>query len=172
MKEKTVARRQQVIAMKLGGMTYQEIGAELGFSRQYAEQLGSPPKSVLRLILQRSGGVCEDCGVTIKRLGHTHHFGTDIATYQDPVWMRYLCVRCHRHSHTRPVAGKTPRDNTVTLVCDVCGVVFTRRLIDVQRAIDRSGLAHICCTRRCYGKWFAKTHGFGTPRNSRWPRSP
>ena len=89
--------------MRLAGLSYREIGKELGCGRQRAHQLLSPPKEIRQLIGKRAGWECESCGIHIDS-GHVHHkeckwFEPD--NYRDVANLMYLCIGCHTKAHTR-----------------------------------------------------------------------
>ena len=54
--------------------------------------------------------------------------------------------------------------HTVELVCEVCGNTFSRDLKYVTQGIRKNGLQHVCCDKRCFGKWLGLTHGKGAQK--------
>jgi hypothetical protein len=79
--------------MKQAGKTYAQIGAELGISRQRAQQLVRPSDRVLAEKKIIAGGRCQKCGKEAKKLeGHHSDYGSD-----DVIM---LCTSCHKKADT------------------------------------------------------------------------
>lgn len=87
--QKLSPRRDEARAMKQSGMTYAQIGAKLGVSRQRAQQLVAPAAKRLREIRDALGNKCQSCGKRAKQL-HCHH--SDYSAEPD----KLLCPSCHR----------------------------------------------------------------------------
>jgi 5-methylcytosine-specific restriction endonuclease McrA len=89
------------IELRLNGLSYAEIGKEMGCSRQYAQQLTRPPKEVYDFVKNRAKGKCENCREKIAS-GHVHHRSNRTGTvenYNDIENLEYLCRSCHRTKH-------------------------------------------------------------------------
>jgi len=94
-----VERKNEILRMRLDGMTYQQIGKTLGISRQRVQYLISPPPYIRKLVVDRANGRCEICGILVGRSGHIHHEGTTFEDYQDDDNLKLLCVSCHKRVH-------------------------------------------------------------------------
>lgn len=95
-------KRTHALALRLEGLTYQEIGASLGISRQRVQQLTSPPKEIRHLVVERAGGRCQICGLTVLQSGHVHHVRATAGyaeNYNDLPNLQLLCRSCHRAAH-------------------------------------------------------------------------
>jgi hypothetical protein len=110
--------RAEAWALRLAGLTYAEIGLELGVSRQRAQQLVKPTETVMNAVRAHAGGRCERCGVVLEH-GHVHHrhaHGPTPDTFNEPENLEYLCVSCHVLTHwteSGPPAGfYRPRGHT------------------------------------------------------------
>ena len=89
----------KAVDLRLRGLTYKEIGEQMGFSRQRAQQLVRPSHHVYRHIRARAGNACEDCHITLKS-GHLHHKSLpDYEGFNDLDNLEYLCASCHRKKH-------------------------------------------------------------------------
>lgn len=89
-----------MLKMRLAGQTYQAIANEAGISRQRVQQILSPPPAIRRLIVKRSRGNCQDCGIRVGSSGHVHHMGDiTIEAYDDIDSLQLLCPSCHRKAH-------------------------------------------------------------------------
>ena len=89
------------ISMRQCGCTYQQIGDMLGFSRQRAQQLVRPPRSLRLAVAQAAGHCCEDCGTPEPCLhGHIHHRDDRAADFNAMTNLAYLCIACHRRRHS------------------------------------------------------------------------
>jgi DNA-directed RNA polymerase subunit RPC12/RpoP len=113
------SRRQAVIAMRLEGRTYQEIGDIMGVSRQRVEQLASPPVDTLEELISRSGAKCQDCGIFVGKSGHAHHKGKSEDSYADISQLIYLCISCHRRAHALPAEK---------IICQQCGKEYMNKI--------------------------------------------
>lgn len=82
---------EQVRELKNSGMSYSEVAAQIGVSKQYIAQLLADKEARAELIV-KSGGRCERCGKESNRL-QAHH--TDYNSSPDVV----LCVKCHKQIH-------------------------------------------------------------------------
>ncbi len=86
------------------------------------------------------------------------------------------CNYCHKkfqgHSYALFCSRECRYDyHRVNLVCEVCGVVFSRRYASIRSRYceGRDTTDHIFCSKRCQGKWLATTYGFGVyPAHSRY----
>lgn len=101
MGEKT-DRNARMLEMRLQGASYREIGEKFGVSRQRALQILSPPPEIRRMVVDRAGGQCEQCGIIVGRSGHVHH---GHPTHRDGDWfnsperLQLLCPYCHHLAH-------------------------------------------------------------------------
>jgi HNH endonuclease/Homeodomain-like domain-containing protein len=99
--------RALALAMKLHGLTYAEVGAKLGVSRQRAQQLIRPPQAIWVEVRNRATGKCQKCGIKTEK-GHVHHkksTGITAENFNDLANLLYLCVSCHRSEHERTGGG-------------------------------------------------------------------
>jgi len=103
--QKGIDDSRKAIELKLRGMTYAEIGQQLGVTRQRAQQLTKPPKRVYEMVRQRAGGACELCGFELQS-GHVHHKGGSFENYNDPDNLQYLCLSCHVKQHESKLPGE------------------------------------------------------------------
>lgn len=92
-----MAIRNRAHDLYLKGLTYAEIGKEMGVSRQRAQQLVKPPTPVMDFIRKRAGGACEQCKIALAN-GHVHHMSND-AGFNDIDNLQYLCISCHQTKH-------------------------------------------------------------------------
>jgi hypothetical protein len=120
--------KEDAMVLRLKGLTYRQIGEALGISRQRAQQLTSAPTAVRNLVVKRTKGQCERCGLVVGNSGHIHHRGTDLETaesYNDVANLQLLCGGCHTRIHGAKVAAhqiKLPAEkvlHTVRLPVDV-----------------------------------------------------
>ncbi len=94
----TIAR-EDALKLRLDGQTYRQIGTALGVSRQRIQQILSPPTAVRNMVVERAGGLCQDCGVGVGYSGHVHHkYGAE-ENYNDLFNLQLLCLSCHRKAH-------------------------------------------------------------------------
>ena len=97
-----MSNRQDALALRLSGLSYQQIGTQLGISRQRVQQLVSPPPSVRRYVVHRAEGRCQQCSVMVGTSGHVHHRdsrGTTENNFNDLSNLQLLCITCHRTAH-------------------------------------------------------------------------
>lgn len=107
---------ERALALKLRGMTYEEVGAILKVSPQRAFQILAPPAGVKIALRARSGGKCEGCGMLLKKgaqqVHHKTRPETDPRVYNDVTELQYLCIACHRAAHLkmdpRPIRFRMP----------------------------------------------------------------
>ena len=90
----------EAISMRQCGLTYQQIGAALGCTRQRAQQLVRPAPLIRLAIAREAGHRCQDCGAP-ELDGHIHHRDDRAADYNARTNLAYLCIVCHRHRHTK-----------------------------------------------------------------------
>lgn len=173
------------------GLTYQQIGTNLGISRQRVQQLVAPSPEIRQIIIDREHGACQVCGMQVNDCGHIHHLSPYEQNYNGLSNLQLLCSSCHakiHHPHKIRLClacgnrlpenfyGKycSPEclDNMrilthyIKLVCENCGKTFLR----VRRqALDRyvrpeswEKRTHLYfCSRQCQGAWLGKNHGWG-----------
>ena len=97
--------RASALALRLDGLTFAEIGAKLGLSRQRIQQILSPPRDVRDFVVKRARGLCQRCGIAVGTSGHVHHrrFSEMMeGAYNDRKNLRLLCPSCHRVEHKLP----------------------------------------------------------------------
>lgn len=129
-------KEQQRLALELRtkGLTYSEIGGQLGISRQRVQQIVSPSLGIFDVVKRLANGRCADCGVELGR-GHIHHIkNEDIEPdlYNHPDNLAYLCAACHRSPrrqaehgmicNPKPPRSKRPKPDG-TIVCPVHGPI-------------------------------------------------
>ena len=98
--------RAEVLRLRLNGLTYQSIGKTLHVSRQYAQQLTSPPKAIRDRVINLAHSKCEKCQVHIGSNGQVHHKkakNLEEEVYNDLENLQLLCLACHRRSHLLPL---------------------------------------------------------------------
>src|SRR5580692_8677062 len=92
-------RKREAVKMKLQGLSYREIGAKLGVTRQRAQQLVRPPALIYKAVRDRAKSRCEKCRTELKS-GHVHHKDTKkFDDYNDIGNLQYLCTSCHVSAH-------------------------------------------------------------------------
>lgn len=97
--------QQRAVELRLKGLTYAEIGRELGISRQRVQQITRPPAQVYDFVKRRAESKCEDCKVPLGS-GHIHHkHVTPLFNYNDIENLEYLCISCHRERHRKVSDG-------------------------------------------------------------------
>lgn len=95
-----------------GSKSPTELGCLLGVSRQRAHQLLNPAKHRARKMVAaalRTGrlirpSLCQRCSASTKL--HAHH-----SDYNEPLDVRWLCVRCHNDVHPHPYYHLKTGDN-------------------------------------------------------------
>src|ERR1017187_4379275 len=93
---------EQALALRLQGLSYAEIGRQMGVSRQRVQQLTSPSPSVRRFVGYRALWKCQACGTKLGTCGHVHHTGCTGKTpdnYNEIENLQYLCTSCHTTVH-------------------------------------------------------------------------
>ena len=104
-------RYQLAIDLKLKGLSYNEIGLQMGISRQRAQQLIRPPRIIYNLVRARANSKCQNCHVELTA-GHVHH-KENKEDYNDVENLEYLCISCHKLVHCGA--------DQVNLKCKRCG---------------------------------------------------
>jgi 5-methylcytosine-specific restriction endonuclease McrA len=97
--------RTSALMLRLGGLSYAEIGQRLGLSRQRIQQILSPPAHVRREVVQKAKGKCSFCGLMVGMSGHVHHrraLGAAADDYNDMENLTLLCGSCHAVRHVVP----------------------------------------------------------------------
>lgn len=161
-----------IVAMKQGGKTYKEIGAQFGVTRQRIQQIVRAGHQPFMPEMSR----CSECGSS--GILHGHH-----VSYDPPV-MKALCSACHMKVTTPkgtqrrvPIPGlkifkscatcgrpfgsyetqnrvtcsrkcQMARTNRVVCTCEICGNSFERRLSSWRR----QGSKKDYCSRTCWSK--------------------
>ena len=92
-------KQKEAIALRLKGLTYAEIGAIMGCSRQGVQQLVRPPKPIYEFVKERANGQCQGCGIKLEN-GHIHHRTSNVYDdYNDINNLIYVCIPCHQTGH-------------------------------------------------------------------------
>jgi hypothetical protein len=93
-------RAQMAISLKITGMTYEQVAAVMGISRQRVLQLIKPRHSVQTAVKIRARFCCEECREPIEG-GHVHHVDSRLPypEYNAINNLEYLCAGCHRRKH-------------------------------------------------------------------------
>ena len=65
------------------------------------------------------------------------------------------------YPYCNPVCFRRFERRPVQLLCEECGVLFTR-VYRVVMQTSRAGYQRTWCGHKCQGKWLARAHGFGT----------
>ena len=139
--------RKKAIELRLSGLTYEEIGNSLGFSRQYAQQLVRPVTSIYRAVKQTAKGRSQKCGLAIRN-GHIHHIKSEEVAKEDfnnLENLEYVCISCHRELHNE-------RANADYLCCSKCGEMKPRVEFYQSGPRNPDSLCKPC--RKEYGKEF------------------
>jgi len=93
--------KQELLELRLDGMTYKQIGIRAGVSRQRIQQLLCPPKNIREFVINKFGGRCNRCNIFVGESGHIHHNGNNSETYNDVENLELLCIGCHRRAHAQ-----------------------------------------------------------------------
>jgi 5-methylcytosine-specific restriction endonuclease McrA len=112
--KQTLEMRHAALLLRLKGLSYREIGEVLGTSRQYAQQITSPPPYVYASVRARAKLRCEECGIKIES-GHVHHKtrkADNVETYNGMANLEYLCISCHMQRHAGDVVRVTKPAST------------------------------------------------------------
>lgn len=92
-----VENRVKADQMRAEGHTYKEIAQAFGVSQQRIQQWLRPPEAICQVLLKRSNGLCEECGIRLRRgegsIHHRNHPGNS------PEHLQFLCRFCHRKAH-------------------------------------------------------------------------
>src|SRR4051812_47484830 len=94
--------REPALRLRLEGYSFGAIAAELGISRQRAQQLLSPSVETRRRVVDGASGRCSSCGILVGTSGHVHHRkarGMEQDDYNDEKNLVLLCLSCHRRAH-------------------------------------------------------------------------
>lgn len=123
------------------------VGAGVGCTSEYVRQVAGANGYVTTVL---GSNVCLGCG---GRKG----------------WTSKQCMGCVRQEDARTWA---------IFPCLVCGVDVRRRKSQRQWRIGRphrltdgrvtTYTGRVFCSRACYGKWFGKKYGWGSPDHPRW----
>ena len=98
MRTKDIGKHKIALDMWLKGMTFKDIGEEMGLTRQRIHAMLTPPTALRKQTYERAGGRCQECGVFLSHNGHYH--STDNGTIDDFTKpLKLLCQACHRKAH-------------------------------------------------------------------------
>ena len=98
MRTKNIEIRIRALGMWLKGMTFTDIGKEMGVSRQWVQEMLCPPPALRKATYELAGGKCQGCGVHLGRNSHYHSVPTGpIDDFTKPLVL--LCVKCHSLEH-------------------------------------------------------------------------
>jgi hypothetical protein len=119
MDDPTTTNREIAPGLRAEGLSYAEIGRRLGISRQRVLQITEPPPAISKLVKTRSGFMCENCGIPLKKGGHIHHKNETGKDRNDVENLMHMCPGCHRLEHVFRKRGYTePRPNTTSEFLD------------------------------------------------------
>ena len=90
--------KEQMLAMRLSGLTYAQIGETAGVSRQRVQQLLRPPAAVRDEVVERFQGRCATCTILVGQSGQVH-----LGRWNDIGNLELLCVSCHLAKHTTEI---------------------------------------------------------------------
>lgn len=96
-------RDDEILGLRLSGLSYAEIARAVGLSRQRVQQILAPPKAIRDQVVIRANGKCERCGIVVGRSGQVHHGSPkhqDGDWYNDVERLQLLCVSCHIQVHS------------------------------------------------------------------------
>jgi len=166
-----VERITQIRTLKNDGLSYSVIAKRFNLSRQRIAQILRAPKLDRQAIISNSQNKCEKCGCQIEgRNAHLHH--VDYLSNK----LQVLCLPCHMGEHRYkdeypPIlwacdecgkeyyikqgvfrwCSRECQENffLVTLVCETCGKVFTRKSNMLERQIVKGHITHFFCSAEC-----------------------
>lgn len=95
-------RNARALRLRLEGLSYAEIGRQVGISAPRVQQILSPPAAIRRIVSEKAQGRCEKCGVSIARRAAVHHKGSvglSCDQYHDLDNLALLCPGCHMTVH-------------------------------------------------------------------------
>ncbi len=98
---KNIKRYNEILNMKLEGRSYADISKIMGISRQRVQQILSPPHDIYEIVAINAKGKCQTCGLWLGKSGHIHHTEGADNDYSNPQHLQYLCVSCHRKTHSK-----------------------------------------------------------------------
>jgi len=136
-------RRVQALQFHLRGLSYTEIGKELGVSRQRAQQLLRPPIAIYHSVRRKAQYKCENCGVRINS-GHVHHrkcLGLTPDDYNDFGNLQYLCAQCHGEAHAIAQGKQLKRQRPVPLTHGEAGHKGGSNTSEAKRRAAKINLA-------------------------------
>ena len=193
--DKAKSRQEIIIQGRLEGLSYTELGKQMGCSRQRIHQIIAPPKETRNAVVLRYQGKCCQCGQVVNGSGHVHHVSCEGEDYNDLANLQLLCRACHRKAHKLPatfcpVCGQEKlreqshcsrrcfrASRQATVNCTYCGKTIIRRKQEITRRYDRPW-EHIkhgfntsdryFCNRQCMGKWLGR-HRWAKPPQGHAP---
>ena len=132
--DKNAARAETALLLRLRGLTYAEIGTQLGVSRQRAQQLIRPPREIYEIIKKRANGRCEECATEIAN-SQLHHRQADreLSAFNEIENLQYLCRSCHTTKHDLGSLS-FGRKHGPQQTCLKCGKIYYKK--------------HICGTKK------------------------
>ena len=93
--------KEEMLELRLQGLTYDAIAKRAGVTRQRVQQIISPPPEIRWFVLEKFHGCCANCGLLVGSKGHIHHKDADNSeNYQDIDNLELLCISCHRRKHS------------------------------------------------------------------------
>lgn len=94
-------RRAEVMALRVSGKTYREIGGMFGVTAQSVKEMTFPRPHVIAAVKERAGHRCERCRTPLATRGHVHHRAIRVAVdvYNDESNLLLLCASCHAKEH-------------------------------------------------------------------------
>lgn len=94
--------KDEMMKLRLSGLTYQEIAEKAETSRQYVQQRLAPWKRVQTKIRRLADGRCAGCAKRVGVSGQIHHkrvIGIRLEDYNEPRNLALLCRSCHSAAH-------------------------------------------------------------------------
>jgi hypothetical protein len=107
-------KRTLAFNLRLQGLTYAQIGRQLGISRQRVQQIVAPPPAIRKAVCTAANGCCRSCGIRVGEAGHIHHTGDDGENYNDFEALVLLCLSCHLKAHSGNIS--IPQGKALTLM--------------------------------------------------------
>ena len=102
MQKRDRERQEEILRGRLAGLTYAQIGRQLGVSRQRVHQLIAPPTWIRDRVVKAHDGRCRGCGIVVNGSGHVHHTSCNGEDYNDIANLQLLCIPCHHRAHAKP----------------------------------------------------------------------
>jgi Zn finger protein HypA/HybF involved in hydrogenase expression len=98
--------KEEILKLRLEGLTYGTIADKAGVSRQRVQQILSPPSEIRKFVVAKYRGKCSNCGILVGQSGHIHHKDSTADEYNDINHLELLCIGCHRKVHSETLDCK------------------------------------------------------------------